>query len=224
MNAEQYDHTLPKLIVVEGPIGVGKTALAKRIADVLAYTSLLEDVSHNPFLTKFYQSPRHHALSTQLHFLFERINRFENLQQLDLLEPLHIADYMVEKSALYAEAALNSDELALYNTVYDKLTINASKPDLVIYLQASTPALIQRIQNKDNFQEQAITNAYLDKINQAYSRFFHYYNRAPLLIINAEHFSALEEEHNFKQLLHYIHTIQSGRHYFNPSFTNEVLL
>lgn len=224
MNSDQLDLTLPKFVIVEGPIGVGKTDLAQRIAETYSYSTVFEQVDHNPFLSKFYQSPQHNALAAQLHFLFQRIQQLETLQQADMFEPMHISDYMMEKNALFAEAVLTADEYSLYKMVYDKLVVNATKPDLVIYLQASTPALIQRIQQRGIEHEQYLTNDYVDRINQAYSRFFHYYDNAPLLIVNAEHSDVLFQEHNFKQLLNYMQTIRSGRHYFNPSLANEVLI
>lgn len=224
MNNDQYDFNLPSFIIVEGPIGVGKTDLAQRIAESFSYTTVFEQVNHNPFLSKFYQNPQHSALATQLHFLFQRIQQLDTLRQSDMFEPMHISDFMMEKNALFAEAVLTADEFSLYKMVYDKVAVNATKPDLVIYLQASTPALIQRIQQRGIEQEQHLTSDYIDRINQAYSRFFHYYDHAPLLIINAEHSDVLFQEHNYKQLLNYMQTIRSGRHYFNPSLANEVLI
>lgn len=224
MNRDPNELTLPSFVIIEGPIGVGKTDLAKHIAESFSYTTVFEQVDHNPFLSKFYQDPKNNALSTQLQFLFQRIQQLENLQQSDMFEPMHISDFMMEKNALFAEALLSEDKLALYHMIYNKLAVNAPKPDLVIYLQASTPALIQRIQQRGIEHEHYITSEYLDRINQAYSRFFHYYDNAPLLIVNAEHADVLYQEHNYKQLLHYMQNIHSGRHYFNPSLANEVLI
>lgn len=224
MNCDQHNLSLPNYIVIEGPVGVGKTDLAQRIAESFSYTPVFEQVEHNPFLSKFYQNPQHHGLATQLHFLFQRIHQLESLHQSDMFEPMHISDFMMEKNSLFAEATLTADEQSLYRMIYEKFAINAPKPSLVIYLQASTPALIQRIQQRGYEKDHYITSEYLDRINQAYSRFFYYYDHAPLLIINAEHVDVLYQEHNFKQLINYMQTIQSGRHYFNPSLANEVLI
>lgn len=223
-NIDLNDQTLPKYIVVEGPIGVGKSTLAKHLTTLFNYQSLLENAEKNPFLDKFYENQQQNGLATQLHFLFQRAKQLEQLQQYDLFEPAHIADFMIEKDRLFAQAILNEDEYKLYDIVYQQLSIQSPRPDLVIYLQAPTHVLAQRIQQRGLQAEQNIHTSYLELINQAYSQFFHYYDDAPLLIINASQIEVIYEENNFRQLINYILSIQSGRHYFNPSISRETLL
>jgi len=223
-NIDLNDQTLPKYIVVEGPIGVGKSTLAKHLTTLFNYQSLLENTEKNPFLDKFYENQQQNGLATQLHFLFQRAKQLEQLQQYDLFEPAHIADFMIEKDRLFAQAILDEDEYKLYDIVYQQLSIQSPKPDLVIYLQAPTHVLAQRIQQRGLQAEQNIHTSYLELINQAYSQFFHYYDDAPLLIINASQIEVIYEENNFRQLINYILSIQSGRHYFNPSISRETLL
>lgn len=224
MNIDLTGQTPPKYIVIEGPIGVGKTTLVKRLAELFGYHTLLEQAEQNPFLEKFYEDQQQNALATQLFFLFQRARQLEQLQQHDLFEPLHVADFMIEKDRLFAETILSPDEFKLYDLVYQQLAIQAPKPDLVVYLQAPTHLLMQRIQQRGIRAEQHIHASYLEQINEAYSRFFHYYDDAPLLIINAAQIEAIHDEQTFKRLISYMLGIQNGRHYFNPGMTSETLL
>ena len=223
-NSDSSNTKLPGYIVVEGPIGVGKTTLVKRLAEDFGYQTMLEQPDENPFLEKFYENPRQQALSTQLFFLFQRAQQLDLLNQQDLFEPLRIADFMIEKDRLFAEVLLNEDEFKLYDMVYQQLAIKAPRPDLVIYLQAPSHVLLQRIQQRGIRAEQSINANYLGKINEAYSRFFYYYDDSPLLIINAEQIDTIQDNMTFRRLIDYIMGIQSGRHYFNPSSFTEALL
>lgn len=209
---------LPKLIAIEGPIGVGKTSLATRMADAFHYNSLLEKTDNNPFLTRFYESPEQNALATQLSFLFQRAQQLSDLHQHDLFDSGYVADFMIEKDTLFAKNVLNDDEFSLYQQVYQQLNINPPKPDIVLYLQASPQTLIQRINHRGITSEQHINADYLTRINEAYSQFFHYYDDAPLLIINAEQVDLINNEQAFISLIKYMLTIKNGRHYFNPTF------
>ena len=212
------DRTPPRFIAVEGAIGVGKTTLARQLAETFNYQVLLENAEDNPFLERFYQNQKNAALATQLFFLFQRSQQIEDLRQGDIFEPVRVSDFLIEKDRLFARLNLDKDEYQLYDRVYQQLTINAPKPDLVIYLQASVDVLISRIQNRGIDYEQVISRDYLESINEAYSEFFLYYDEAPLLIVNAEELDVVSRHADYAQLVDYLLNIRSGRHYFNPTF------
>ncbi len=208
---------LPKYIAVEGAIGVGKTTLSKNLANLFNYDLLLEQPNENPFLERFYQDQKSAALATQLFFLFQRANQIEQLRQNGNFSPTRVTDFMIEKDPLFAKVTLDQDEMAIYQQVYDKLTLDAPKPDLVIYLQAPLESLQERIKAKGNPMEQRISQEYLRSLNAAYTEFFHYYNKAPLLIVNVRDLNLVGNHEHFQQLVEYIFTIKSGRHYYNPT-------
>lgn len=208
---------LPRYIAVEGCIGVGKTTLARNLASLFNYDTLLEQPGDNPFLERFYKDPKATALPTQLFFLFQRANQLQSLRQDDMFTPVHIADFLIEKDQLFASVILDDDELNIYRQVYDKLAINAPRPDLVIYLQAPLDVLVDRIRQRGIPSEQYISTEYLKALNDAYTEFFHYYDGAPLLIVNAKDLNLAKNREHFKQLVEYILTIKSGRHYYNPT-------
>lgn len=208
---------IPRFIVIEGPIGVGKTTLAKRLANRFNYDTLLEKAEENPFLSKFYKNRDQHALSTQLFFLFQRAQQLEELWQNDLFEPLRVADFLIEKDHLFAKTILTPEEYQLYQMVYEKLAIEAPKPDLVIYLQAPVDTLLSRIHHRGIKEERHINHQYLERLNEAYSEFFLYYDDAPLLIVNASQIDLVDNDRDFEQLADYMLTIKRGRHFFNPS-------
>lgn len=205
-----------RYIVVEGPIGVGKTHLVKRLAETFAGDILLEEPERNPFLEKFYLHPKQSALPTQLSFLMQRVKLAKNLQQDDLFTRLHVADFMLEKDRLFAQISLDDDELALYNMVYDNLTLHHRTPDLVIYLQAALPVLKTRIAQRGISYEQHVEDGYLKRLADAYADFFHYYDAAPLLIVNADQIDLVNSEADYQQLVDQICALQSGRQYYNP--------
>lgn len=207
---------LPRYIAVEGCIGVGKTTLARNIAQLFNYDMLLEQPEENPFLERFYRDPKSTALPTQLFFLFQRANQLQSLRQDDIFEPVRVADFLIEKDQLFARTTLDDDELNIYRQVYDKLVINAPRPDLVIYLQAPLDVLLDRIRQRGISAEQHINADYLKALNDAYTEFFHFYDGAPLLIVNAKDLNLANNRDHFKQLVEYILTIKSGRHYYNP--------
>jgi deoxyguanosine kinase len=206
----------PEYIVVEGPIGVGKTTLARRLAETLGTDLLLEAASENPFLPKFYQDPRSAALPTQLHFLFQRMRQVEVLKQTDMFKPALVADFIIQKDSLFAKVTLDKHELDLYYQVYDRLTLDVPAPDLVIYLQASTDNLLRRVHERGIDFEKAIKEEYLQSISDAYVNFFYDYNLSPLLIVNTADFDLASNNKNFEILLKYIQDLSPGRHYFNP--------
>lgn len=214
--SSKFSKTLPRFIAVEGPIGVGKTSLTKRLGDTFNYDLLLEKAEENPFLERFYQNPRQHALSTQLFFLFQRTQQIQELRQDDLFEPVRVADFLIDKDQLFAQQNLDKDEYELYLNVFEHLTIDAPKPDLVIYLQAPTEVLLNRIQGRAIAAEQLIELEYLENLNRAYTEFFHYYSQTPLLIVNSAEIDLVRNEEDYKQLVDYISSSPKGTQYFNP--------
>ena len=204
-------------IAVEGPIGVGKTTLAKRLAELFDYQLLLEDAHENPFLTKFYENRRQNALATQLFFLFQRVQKIDDLKQQDLFKPLRIADFLIDKDPIFAQVNLDPDEFELYRKVFSQMTVDAPIPDLVIYLQASVDRLLERIDRRGIAAERTISRQYLEELNEVYSEFFLYYDAAPLLIVNANQLDLVSRQEDFAQLVDYALDIKAGRHYYNPT-------
>jgi len=210
--------TPPAFIAVEGSIGVGKTTLAKKLAASFNYAVLLEEAEENPFLEKFYQRRKQAALATQLFFLFQRAQKIQDIRQADIFEPARVTDFLIEKDPLFARINLDREEYQLYDKVYKQLTIDAPKPDLVVYLQASTDVLLSRIENRGLAIERNIDRGYLERLNEVYSEFFLYYDDAPLLIVNASEIDLANNAADYKDLVNYLLDIRSGRHYFNPTF------
>lgn len=206
-----------KFIVVEGPIGVGKTSLARRLCSSLAAQPVLEQAAQNPFLERFYKNPRAGALPTQLYFLLQRAQQLAALKQADLFAPVRVADYLLEKDRLFARVTLDDAEYELYEQLYAKLDIQAPKPDLVVYLQAPADVLVDRIAKRGIRYEQYIERAYVEKLTQAYARFFHGYDAAPLLIVNAAAIDPVSNEADYQQLFAEIVRTRRGRHFFNPA-------
>ena len=207
---------LPKYIAVEGPIGVGKTALANKLAETFNYDVLLEQPSENPFLESFYKNPGQSALAAQLFFLFQRMQQIQDLKQRSLFEPVRVADFVIEKDRLFAEVNLSKEEMQLYDKVYDHLTIDAPTPDLVIYLQAPVDVLLDRINRRGNPNEKYLTGDYLERLNEAYSKFFLYYESAPLLIVNAAGINLHDSESDYEMLVDNIMSNPKGKNFLNP--------
>ncbi|MEK9649725.1 MAG: deoxynucleoside kinase [Gammaproteobacteria bacterium] len=207
---------LPKYIAVEGPIGVGKTTLANKLAETFNYDVLLEKPSENPFLESFYKNPRQSALATQLFFLFQRMQQIQDLKQRSLFEPVRVSDFVIEKDRLFAEVNLTKEEMQLYDKVYEHLTIDAPTPDLVIYLQAPVDVLLDRINRRGSPNEKYLTAEYLEKLNEAYSKFFLYYENAPLLIVNAAGINLHESERDYEMLVDNIMSNPKGKNFLNP--------
>lgn len=210
--------TVPGYIAVEGPIGVGKTTLARRIADTFDYDLLLEEAELNPFLERFYQNRQQTALATQLFFLFQRVQKITELKQRDMFDQARVADFVLEKDPLFARINLEPDEFTLYEKVFSKMRVDAPVPDLVIYLQASPDRLLERIDRRGIDAERLIDRQYLEQLNEVYSEFFLYYDAAPLLIVNANEIDLAQGDRDYEQLVDYMLNIKKGRHYFNPTF------
>ena len=207
---------LPKYIAIEGPIGVGKTTLANKIAESFNYDAFLEQPTENPFLKNFYRNPSQSALATQLFFLFQRMQQIQDLKQRSLFENVRVADFLIEKDRLFAEVTLSNEEMILYDKVYEHITIDAPSPDLVIYLQAPIEILKERITKRGNINEQYLTLDYLERLNDAYSRFFLDYKSAPLLIVNAADINLEKNEHDYETLITTIMSNPKGMNYINP--------
>lgn len=205
-----------RYIVVEGAIGVGKTSLATRLADSLSADLVLEEVAENPFLQRFYEDGRSAALPTQMFFLFARARQMERLRQSDLFANVRISDYLFDKDQLFAELTLDPAELKLYEQVVATLSVEVPVPDLVIYLQASVDALLERIARRGIAYERAIDRTYLERLTDAYARFFHAYNDGPLLIVNASEIDPINNNADYEQLFQQIERTTGGRHFFNP--------
>jgi deoxyadenosine/deoxycytidine kinase len=210
--SEKYRH-----IVIEGPIGVGKTSLARLIAQRFQAELLLEKPEDNPFLEKFYQEPARYALPTQLFFLFQRIGQLRDLTQRDFFENMVISDFLLEKDRMFANLTLDEEELKLYQQIYQHQRPQTSVPDLVIYLQASPQALIERVQKRATPYEANITESYLSQLSDAYSHFFYHYDDAPLLIVNTEHLNPVDHSEDFELLLNQIDGMKGRREFFNWS-------
>jgi len=207
---------IPRYIVIEGPIGVGKTSLAKRLAEDFGGELLLEAAEENPFLARFYRNPRHAALPTQLFFLFQRAQQIQALRQSDMFAPVRVADFILEKDRLFAQLTLDDDELQLYDQVYNNITVDAPQPDLVIYLQAPVDVLLNRVQKRGREYERFIETNYLERLVEAYTHFFYHYSATPLLIVNAAAIDLLNNQPDYQMLIERLHKTTSGRHYFNP--------
>jgi len=207
----------PGYIVVEGPIGVGKTTLANKLATSFGSDLLLEGADENPFLEKFYDDPKAAALPTQLFFLLQRARQLKEMKQSDMFNPVRVADFLIEKDRLFAELTLDSDELELYEQVYNSLTLDVPSPDLVVYLQAPVEVLLERIQKRGLKNERFIEAAYLQRLCDSYIQFFYQYNNAPLLIVNAADIDFANNDADYELLHQRITEVQSGRNYFNPT-------
>lgn len=202
-------------IVVEGPIGVGKTTLARKLAESMSGHPLLELPQENPFLEKFYRDPSRHALSAQMFFLFQRLNQLRDLKQTDLFGGRTVSDFLLDKDPIFARLTLSDDELNLYQQLYDHLRPQAPAPDLVIYLQAQPETLVDRVRKRGIPMEAGISEVYLYRLCESYSRFFYHYDAAPLLIVNTENLNPIERDQDFELLLKRIGNMRGKREFFN---------
>jgi deoxyguanosine kinase len=206
-----------RYIAIEGPIGVGKTALARRLSDSLSADLVLEELEENPFLERFYRDGRSAALPAQMFFLFARARQIEQMRQSDLFSNVRISDYLFTRDRLFAELNLDPEELKLYEQIADNLAVEAPVPDLVIYLQASVDALMQRLVRRNSPYDRFVERAYLEQLTDAYSRFFHNYDDGPLLIVNASAIDPVNNDADYEQLFQQIERTTGGRHFFNPA-------
>jgi deoxyguanosine kinase len=204
-----------RYIAIEGPIGAGKTTLARRLAERLDAEAVLEQPGENPFLPRFYQDMARYALPTQLFFLFQRVRQLEPLAQADLFGRPVIADFLIDKDPLFARATLSADELVLYQKIYDAVRPQSPTPDLVIYLQARPTTLIERVRKRAAGYERGVSEDYLALLAESYARFFHYYSNAPLLIVNSENLNFVARDADFNLLVERLLGMKSPREFFS---------
>jgi deoxyadenosine/deoxycytidine kinase len=209
-------HTPYRFVVVEGPIGVGKTSLARRLARSFGSELVLEQGDENPFLERFYRNPRAAAFQTQLYFLFQRARQMQELRQADLFERVRVSDYLLDKDRLFARLTLEDEEFELYEQVYARLAIDAPVPDLIVYLQAPVDVLLERIARRGIAYEQGMERRYLERLVESYSRFFLEYDAAPVLMVNAAEIDLVGSDADYGGLLEEVMRVRRGRHYFNP--------
>jgi deoxyadenosine/deoxycytidine kinase len=203
-----------RYVVVEGPVGVGKTSLARKLAQHAGAAALMEKPEENPFLAKFYQDPQRYALATQLFFLFQRSNEVRDLAQMDMFRLNTVADYLFDKDMLFAQLNLGDEEFALYQQIYRTLQLQVPVPDLVIYLQAAPEILLERVRFRNQQYERNISDAYLFRVAQGYSDFFYHYNAAPVLVVNTENMN-FERDEDFTLLLQRIEEMRGPREFFS---------
>jgi deoxyadenosine/deoxycytidine kinase len=204
-----------RYIVVEGPIGVGKTTLARAISEASGASLMLEEPGANPFLSRFYENAERYALPTQLFFLFQRIDQLAALNQADLFRRATVGDFMLEKDPLFARLTLRDEELKLYEQIYQHLKPQAPAPDLVIYLQAAPETLLERVQRRGIPYEKNMPDAYLVELADTYTRFFYQYADAPLLIVNSDRLNFVESENDLGLLMERIAAMRGPREFFS---------
>jgi deoxyguanosine kinase len=202
-------------IVVEGPIGAGKTSLTRLLGEHLSAEMMLEDPQANPFLQDFYRDMPRHALSTQLFFLFQRVNQVAALKQRELFERLTVADFLLEKDPLFARLTLNDAEFQLYSQIYQHVKVQVPQPDLVIYLQAPVELLLERIQRRGIKMERNISEDYLRRLSDSYTQFFYQFDSSPLLIVNSANLNFVDRPRDFDLLVEHIGNLRGPREFFS---------
>ena len=210
-----------RYIVVEGPIGVGKTSLAASLAKRFGGATVLEAVEENPFLARFYEDRHQYALQTQLFFLLSRFKQQQELAQQDLFDSVTVTDYLLAKDRIFATLNLDRNELALYDRVYEALAPRVAKPDLVIYLQARLEVLLARIRRRGREFERKFDSGYLEEVMNAYNEFFFHYSDSPLLVINTSDIDFVNDEGDLENLIAVIGKHRRGIHHYLPLGTRK---
>jgi deoxyadenosine/deoxycytidine kinase len=206
----------PNFIAVEGAIGAGKTSLVKLLGKQFDAKLVLENDEGNPFLPKFYQDKESYAFQTQIYFLLSRYNLYLNLAQRDLFNSVVLTDFLFQKDPLFANLNLKSHELQLYNQIFDLIKVRPPKPDLVIFLQADTEILKERIEKRSRDYESYLDWDYLEAVNKAFNNFFFYYSETPLLVVNTSEIDFVEKKIDLQELINKINQHKIGREYYNP--------
>ncbi len=210
MNFDKY-----RYIVVEGPIGVGKTTLSQKLAEAFNAQTLLEQPQDNPFLERFYRDANRYALQTQMFFLFQRMNQLRDLKQPDMFDAPIVSDFLLDKDPIFAHLTLSDDELNLYRQLFEHLKPQAAVPDLVLYLQAQPETLVERVRKRGIAMESGISEIYLYRLCESYTRFFYHYDAAPVLIVNTENLNPVHSDEDFNLLLSRIQNMRGKREFFN---------
>ena len=203
-------------LVIEGPIGVGKTSIARKLANDFSAKLLLEQVDENPFLQQFYKDIKKLALPTQLYFLLSRVEALQKLQQRDIFSSMIVSDFLLEKDQLFARFLLDDKQFDLYKKIYDNMQVPDVKADLVVYLQAPVSVLIERIQKRGRHFEQLINAEYLTRLSKAYLDFFYHYKDSPVLIVNAVDVDFINDQDEYNRLKEHILNVESAKSYYNP--------
>lgn len=206
----------PRFIAVEGAIGAGKTSLANLLGAQFDAQVILEDDESNPFISKFYEDKESFAFQTQIFFLLNRYNHYMSLAQRDLFNSVILIDYLFQRDRVFAHLNLQGSELQLYEQIYNMVFHKTPKPDLVIFLQADTEVLLQRVEKRNRDYEAFIDPNYLDEVNKAFNNFFFYYSETPLLVINTNEIDFVEKKCDLEELIRKINSHTMGREYYNP--------
>ena len=214
---------VPKFIAIEGPIGAGKTTLTNLLADSFGYETFLDKTSENRFLPDFYVNPSQAALATQLFFLFQRVKQIQELKQGDIFSSNRVSDFLLDKDRLFARATLSKEELKLYEQIYAYLSFDLPTPDLVVYLQAETKTLYERVMHRGIEMEKNISYEYLELLNETYKEFFFEYDRSPVLIVNSDYLELQSNKSDYDlllgKLLDYVNKPEGAKMYFTPAPT-----
>lgn len=201
----------PRYIAIEGPIGAGKSSLARKLAGDLNARLVCESIDNNPFLPEFYKDRRKHALSTQILFLINRYQQQKELLQQDLFSNMIVCDYLFSKDRIFAAINLTKDETFLYEKIYSLLDAQLPKPDLVVFLQASIDVLKKRIRKRNLSFEKSIEDSYLEELSEAYNRFFFTYNETPLLTVNVSDIDFVKNDADYDKLIREIMSNKRGQ-------------